>query len=160
MQITSGWISVALRLTVALAVGAPACAQDPGDVTFPTASAEFFGDATPALEVLLRQRGAPSAAKQHFCVVGYQSADGSRRAWVLWREAKRILLWEGATDAASARHALAQSRRQIDLRRQVAKPGSAPLGTGQVSPAWIDKVNADCKVAGQLYAIDKIHKGR
>lgn len=153
-------ISVALWIVGVLAVQAPAWAQDAGDSIFPTASAEFFGDATPALATLLRQRGVPVAAKHHFCVVGYQSADGSRRAWVLWREARRILLWEGTTDAASAPDALAHSRRQIDLRRHVAKPGSAPLGTGQVSPAWVDKLDDDCKAAGQLYTVERNHKGR
>ena len=138
-----------------------AFAQDKQDAVFATESAAHFGDPLPALQLMVRQRSAPTAVRHHFCIIGYESPDSSRRAWVLWSEAKRISLWEGATDPTSAREALIQSRRNIDLRRDVVKDRAALEGSSyRVTRAWVNDLKADCAAKGKHYIVNSRASGR
>ena len=148
------WTRTAV-LAVGCLTGSATFAQGQHDVVFATDSAEYFGDPLPALQLLVRQKSAPRVARHHFCIVGFESPDSSRRAWVLWFEARRMLLWDGATDPVSARAALVHARRTIDLRTDVVKDQSALAGSGYlVTRAWVDELRSVCATRGQAYIVN------
>jgi hypothetical protein len=115
--------------------------QDPGDAPFDFRTDSAFGDATARLEELLKGK------RGHFCVVGYQGPGESRRAWVVWREGRRIILWEGSS--------IAHSRRTLRLKKDVVRSEVELKGsTYLVTRAWVDRVTSDCARRGVAYDID------
>ena len=116
-------------------------AQEPGDTPFDFRADAAFGDAAvPLRELSKGKRG-------HFCVVGYQGPAESRRAWVVWREGRRIILWEGSS--------IAHSRRVLRLKKDVVRTEADLKGsTYLVTRAWVDRVTADCARRGVQYDID------
>lgn len=130
-------------------------AQDSGDVPFDTRADAAFGDPTLALREFLRDRHIKSHKPQHFCAVGYQDASGmSRRAWVHWPQGGQIILWEGATDPASAKTAIARSRRVTDLGKDVVATEAEVKGsTYLVMRSWVDRITKECDARGAKYTV-------
>ena len=130
-------------------------AQDAGDIAFDTKSDASFGDATTALHKFMHNVHMRSHRVQHFCVVGYQSADTSdKRAWVYWTEGHEIILWSGASDPQSAPTALVYSRRILDLKKDVV-PTEADIkgSTYLVTRTWVHDVISVCRTRGVKYQI-------
>ena len=48
------------------------------------------------LQQLVADRG--RRPSNHFCVVAYAAPDGEHHAWVHWREANALILWEPLAD--------------------------------------------------------------
>lgn len=146
-----------LAVSLTLLPCAVAAPQDEGDIPLATRSDADFGDATAPLKEMLRQRRISPARTQHFCIAGYQSAAHTgKRAWIVWKEGRQILLWNGATDPVSAKTAIARSRRVIDLRKHVVANESAIKGsTYLVTRAWVDKLTSECESRGEKYEITR-----
>jgi hypothetical protein len=85
-------------------------------------------------------RASGQAAKDNrLCVLGEQAADGERRAWVVWRRAHRIVLWEAGNDD------LSQSRRILDQRKDVVASEKDLQGSSyRVTRAWVEQLSARC----------------
>ncbi|MGO4715377.1 hypothetical protein [Bradyrhizobium sp. 2TAF24] len=84
-------------------------------------------------------------AQRHnrICILGEQAADGSRSAWVIWRRAHRIVLWEPGTND------LASSRRILDLRKDVVASDRDLRGsTYRVTRPWVEQLVARCAHSG------------
>ncbi len=87
--------------------------------------------------------------RNDFCVVGYRAGD-TKMAWVIWRQGRQIILWDGGATT------LASSRRTIDLRRDVVKSGQDVGGSTYLTPrAWVDELNLVCKQRGKNVRIEK-----
>jgi hypothetical protein len=96
-----------------------------------------------------------SRRPQHYCIAGYRSASGDdERAWILWSEGRKIILWRAAADAQSAKTAIARSKRITDLKKDVV-PSRADLkgSTYLVTQDWVDRVTADCASRGAKYQV-------
>ena len=90
----------------------------------------------------------------HLCVVGYQWKRGNIQVWVLWKEEKELLLWDGALDPDSRAKSLIGIRRDLKLGRDTVKTdndinGSTYLETEQ----WWHAVADDCMKHGEKYVI-------
>jgi hypothetical protein len=139
-----------------LLLAGPASAQDATDAFFDTRKAEHFGDARLPLREYLRTKLPLKQNHHHFCVIGYQGADKSRRAWVHWREGAQLMLWSGFTDPQYRRDSIRQSRRQLDLKTDVVKTEEEVAGsTYLVTQAWVTKVMGDCEKGGAKYRIKR-----
>jgi hypothetical protein len=61
-----------------------------------------------------------------------------KSAWVIWRQGRRLILWEGHADLDS-------SRRTIDLDSNVRLSEDYLNGsTYLVTKAWVDRVTSTC----------------
>jgi hypothetical protein len=110
-----------------------------------------------ALRALVVSESARGA--QHFCVVGYRvqgasDAPPKRTAWVYWREQKRLIQWQPATEGFESKQTLLRSSRSLDLAKDVvATEAEAGSSTYLVSRAWVDGVLKDCKARGTQHSI-------
>ena len=133
---------------------APATAQDAQRATFATRADPHFGSAVKPLRAYLAKAKPRWRAAQHFCVVGYIRPSGDRTAQIHWREGKRLILWEGASEPAFARDAIRDSRRDLSLTKDVVADEAAVNGSSYlVTRAWVAGVLADCARAGTRYTI-------
>ncbi|QCP54866.1 hypothetical protein FAZ95_27565 [Trinickia violacea] len=89
-----------------------------------------------------------------FCVVGYQWPDGYVNVWVLWREEKRLLLWDGALDPDSRADTLIGVHRSLKLGKDTVKTENDINGsTYLVTEQWWHAVADDCMKHGEKYVI-------
>jgi hypothetical protein len=133
-----------------------AFAQDAADKFFDTRTAQYFGNARAPLVEFLRSELPLKQPRHRFCIVGYESADGAKRAWVHWREGNKILLWEGSTEPKSAKSAIKLSRSRINLRKDVVKSDNDVAGsTFLVTEAWVNKIETDCRENGVKYSVNR-----
>lgn len=131
-------------------------AAEPAPIIFDTRSDPAFGDATVPLKVYLDRATPAPHGPQHFCVVGYSYSDGGRHAQVHWREGRRLILWDGASDPVSARDAIAMARDDLDLTQDVVATEAEIAGSSyRVTQAWVDRVLADCAAKGTSYTIQR-----
>ncbi len=104
-----------------------------------------YGDATPALRVLVEGTKGP----QHFCAIAYRGPEGPN-AWVHWREQNRLIFWPGGESPESLRH----SPRSLDLGKDVVATEAEVAGsTYLVTKAWVAAKLADCAAKGDQYTI-------
>ncbi|TKC86983.1 hypothetical protein FAZ69_19500 [Trinickia terrae] len=90
----------------------------------------------------------------HFCVVGYRWRTGSMNVWVLWREEKRLLLWDGALDPDSRADTLIGVHRSLKLGKDTVKTEDDINGsTYLVTEQWWHAVADDCMKHGEKYVI-------
>lgn len=153
------WAAMVLAMTV-LAAPVPelgaAGAAEPARPTFDTRADPLFGDATGALMTYLDSREVWRGGPQHFCVVGYRHWTGERTAEVHWVEGKRLILWEPAADRDFARSAIRDSRRDLDLTKDVVPTRAGLMGsTYRVTQGWLDRTLADCAAKGASYTIKR-----
>jgi hypothetical protein len=133
---------LALAFFVAAFCWTTACVAEPtDDVLFDIAQAPDFTNYKPVLVDFLHSKKRKGA--QDFCIVGYRHADQSQSAWVIWKQAGKLILWEPGDEP------LLNSRRVLDLKRDVVKTEDDLHGsTYLVTRAWVKQIQADCQRAG------------
>lgn len=100
------------------------------------------------LEALVAQNG--KVEKNHLCVIG---AD-PEQAWVYWREANAIILWEPETGGITD---LTLSRDYLKLATDAVPANDPRLATSTylVSTQWAASLISECSTSGRRYEIDK-----
>ncbi len=148
-------IGLGVAACAAVATGKPA----PSSVFFDTRYSPYYGDARPALKTFLAEEPPLASRTQRFCIVGYRGE--SDLAWVHWREGRRLILWEGRVAPEFKREAISQSRRDLDLRKDVVATEAEVAGsTYLVTRAWVAKTIADCRRHGVRYSIARPKRGK
>ena len=95
-------------------------------------------------------RARRSRVGNDFCVLGYVTSDNLKSAWVIWRQGREIILWEGQDGD------LALSRRVINLKSDVVPTdGDVHGSTYLVTKAWVERITTTCDHSGV-----KVHMGR
>lgn len=93
----------------------------------------------------------------HFCVVGYQWADGSRKAAVHWQEGERIVLWGGKSgwgDEFKYADSMAMAN-SVDLKNGLVDTDEQRFGSSFLQlRASAEGTIADCKAHGRQYLIE------
>ena len=96
--------------------------------------------------VLLLQaakRNKPAKGINNFCVIGQLAKDQGKSAWIIWRQKREIILWEGQ-DLVTAR-----PRRVIDLDKDVVASESELHGSSYlVTRQWVRSLVSECKKTG------------
>lgn len=83
-------------------------------------------------------------------MVGLRGPEGAN-AWVHWREAGRLILWNGKGERDDT---LLRSARALDLRTDMVANEAAVAGsTYRVTRAWVAARRADCAAKGDHYVI-------
>jgi hypothetical protein len=78
------------------------------------------------------------------CMLGEEYSDGTRSAWVIWHEGKKMILWDGDGQALWA------SRRKLDLKRDVvASPYDVKFSTYLIPRAWVEEQKRLCEQFGK-----------
>jgi hypothetical protein len=115
-------------------------------VNFETIKA--FQPVRETLEALVAQNG--KVENNHLCVIG---AD-TEQAWVYWREANAIILWEPETGGITD---LTLSRDYLNLTTDAvpANDPRLPTSTYLVSTQWAAALISECSKSGRQYEIDK-----
>jgi hypothetical protein len=137
-----GIAAAAMLLIVGLLwTGAAAFAAEQLPVVFDVNGDPGFAGYHAPLVAFLKAQHAHGSA--HVCILGEQSADGTKSAWVIWREGRKMLLWDGG-DAS-----MVGARRVLDLRRDVVATDAAVGGsTYLVTRAWVDEQMRLCNLRG------------
>lgn len=143
---TNSALIIGILLLVACAT---LVAQGTSDTTFDITSDEDFKNYHDVIRNFLNKH--PSTAANDFCIVGYVARDSSKQAWILWRQGRKIILWErGEMD-------LNFSRRTIDLRTDVVNTDSDLHGsTYLVTKAWVDNLTTICEKVGTKLSVTEI----
>lgn len=90
-----------------------------------------------------------SKAENTFCVLGFRTGDNSKSAWIIWKEGKQIILWEGSPDLDS-------SRRKINLKSDVVAAEKDLHGsTYLVTQAWVSDISSTCDRSGVKVRVPK-----
>jgi hypothetical protein len=90
-----------------------------------------------------------SKAENTFCVLGFRTGDYSKSAWIIWKEGKQIILWEGSPDLDS-------SRRKINLKSDVVAAEKDLHGsTYLVTQAWVSDIISTCDRSGVKFESPK-----
>ena len=153
-EVMRACLTAAFVITISFLPSTAAIAQEATDTFFDTRKAQYFGDATAALAEYLKSEQPLAQRHHHFCVVGYQGRDKTRRAYVHWREGHKLILWEGSTDPDHASESIKNSRRQLDLSKDVVKSEADVGGSSYlVTESWVAKVKADCAKHGNTYSV-------
>lgn len=140
-----------LSLVAALAFSPPCHAQSADDITFDIATTPIFSDYQLILAGYLQKQ--KRKGHHDFCVVGYIHTDNTKTAWVIWKQAGKLILWEPgvATPGVATPDvaALTQSRRVLDLKHDVVNTDDDVHGsTYLVTKAWVKQIHDDCSRAG------------
>ncbi|PXA98052.1 hypothetical protein DMC47_10695 [Nostoc sp. 3335mG] len=127
--------------------------SDQAGTIIPTATDPDFGDATPALRKLIAAARPRAIGPQHFCIIGYRYGH-NKIAWVHWRERRRLIFWRGGSDPEYRSDAIVNSRRQLDLDKDVV-PTDADIGSSTylISRTWLDEKLGDCAAKGTRYVV-------
>ena len=148
LRFLTGAAVLLIALSSVMPRAATATDQPTAAKTFDISSDTDFRNYETVIRRFIRRHHPEKA--HDFCVVGYVAGDGSKLAWVLWRQGRQIILWEGG-DAG-----LEMSRRKLDLRTDVVKSESEINGsTYLVTKAWVDDLSASCDRSGT-----KLHLGK
>lgn len=79
----------------------------------------------------------------NFCILGEEALDGTRSAWVIWREGQKMILWDGGSES------LAASRRILDMKRDVVPREADVKGsTYLVTRDWVATTKRRCERSG------------
>jgi hypothetical protein len=85
-----------------------------------------------------------------FCIAGYITPDNLKNAWIIWRQGRQIILWEGQTADLDA------ARRKIDLKSDVVPTENDLHGsTYLVTKAWVENVTSNCERSGVKVHVSK-----
>jgi hypothetical protein len=108
-----------------------------------------FGNQRETLRRLVQRNG--RRGRHDLCVIGEELNDGSRQAWVLWRQGRAIILWTSGLAPEFAD--LWLSRRYLRVPRDVAVD---PRGSSYiVTPDWVASLRQACEQIGQHFTIIK-----
>lgn len=88
----------------------------------------------------------------HFCVIGQRLDDGSRQAWVHWREGRAIILWEPVLDGVAN---LRWSRRYLRLGRDIVPDDDPRLSSSTylTGIGWFRDLVAQCNAMGSTFRL-------
>ena len=141
-----------------LLLAAPAGAQyiDGGPArapTFDTAGHPDYGDPRPGLTAMMRHYRTHKRGPQHFCVVGYRYPDDHRNAYIVWREGRRQILWEGVSDPLSRVDAIRLSRRNLNMDTDVVPNGTFNSSTYLIFRHEQRDIEGDCARGGRRYVL-------
>jgi hypothetical protein len=144
-----------LAVIMHLSHSADAAAPQPIDHPFQITQDKLFAPVRPTLDALIAHKARTRI--NHLCVIGQPLGDGSRQAWVYWRESRAIILWEPATDGLRD---LALSRRYLRLDRDAVPASDKRLATSTylVSRSWAQSLIAECAARGTRFVIEKKQK--
>jgi hypothetical protein len=84
-----------------------------------------------------------ATGRNRFCVLGRISKDNEKSAWIIWRQRRQIILWEGQ-DLSSTPARLVLSLDKDLVRSEADLHGSTYL----VTRRWAKDVISECEVAG------------
>ena len=89
-----------------------------------------------------------------FCILGEQYSDGTRSAWIIWREGKKLILSDSNNEPLSA------SRRILDLNHDVV-PQTADINGSNylVTRSWVRQLKLRCDKFGTKIKINKSELG-
>jgi hypothetical protein len=117
-----------------------------------TADVKF---STPQLALKMFLIGAKKNRRtNHFCVIGYEWADGRREAPVFWKEGKEIMWWDGGSttsweDVNSIRH----SKSNILGKDTVETFNEIRGSTYLMVRSGMEAIIRDCKKNGKWYVV-------
>lgn len=78
-----------------------------------------------------------------FCVLGQIASDGTKSAWISWRQGRQIILWDGGESD------LRQSRRKILIDKDVVNTEDELRGSSYlVTRKWVEELNETCAREG------------
>jgi hypothetical protein len=81
-------------------------------------------------------------AENDFCISAFYTRDDRKSAWVIWRQGRQMILWEGQPD-------LDDSRRDLHLASDVVPTEDDLHGsTYRVTKAWVERMTAACEQSG------------
>ena len=140
------WKPACLALLASATLLSPAVSVGGGLATeAPAASAGEFDRPVPVLRRLVRASG-KARRPNDFCIVDYSGEDGPF-AWVYWRQANRLILWEPQVEPVAD---LTLSRRKLDLRKDVVESRDAVGGSSYiVTRDWLHETLRDCETRGR-----------
>ncbi len=140
---------VALALSCFAATqSAPAQPKSDG-VWFSVRGKPEFADVAEQLQVVVDEHATMPASR--FCVVG-ERAGSLDEAWVYWPAANKLILWLPDQDNP---HAIAGSKRYLDLTRDVVDGGDVHGSTYKLTRATANgKIDA-CKQHGDIFTVEK-----
>lgn len=123
------------------------------DHPFAIAEEQKFAPVQATLERLVARKAKTDV--NHLCVIGEDLDDGTRQAWVYWKEDRAIILWEPSAEGGSD---LASSRRHLRMDRDVVPVHDKRLESGStylVSRDWANGLIAECGEQGTGFVIEK-----
>ena len=128
---------------------ATAAVAQPRDLTrwFAVANNPSFADVRKQLQVLVDARG--HRRRNRLCVVG-QESKGYRQAYVHWPAEDKLILWEPQSDNSRA---MLNSRRFLDLRRDVVTGDDVHGSTYLLTRSDADQTIAACRRYGTIFII-------
>jgi hypothetical protein len=146
------------RASLLLLLAAPASGQYVGGgpqraPTFDTAGDPQYGDPRDGLRAVMRSYRTHRRGPQHFCVVGYRYSDGGRNAYIVWREGRRQILWEGWSDPLDRIDSIRLSRRNLDMDTDVVPDGTFNSSVYLIFRHERRAVEADCAANGRRYVL-------
>ncbi len=116
-------------------------AQPVWAATFNIQDDPIFGTAKTIIADYVQARHANGV--QNFCVLGQLAADQEKSAWIIWRQKKEIILWEGQ-DLVSTR-----PRRLIHLNKDVVASKAQLHGSSYlVTRRWVRDLISECNKSG------------
>ena len=81
-------------------------------------------------------------AGNDFCISGFYTRDNLKSAWVIWRQGRQMILWEGQQN-------LDDSRRDLHLASDVVPTEDDLRGsTYRVTKAWVKRIRVVCEQSG------------
>jgi hypothetical protein len=146
------WVGL---VTLVQMVGmAGAClAAEPAPTFFSIRKHAGYPEPERTLQQLVAEKG--TTASNHFCVLGYRTANGDQYAWVHWKEGRALVLWEPVVDANHPA-TLTSSRRFLRLDQDVvASEGDIKGSTYLVTRAWASQVQSDCIRHGDKFLVTR-----
>ena len=108
-----------------------------------------FADVQAQLQVVVDEHA--HQRTNRFCVVG-EAVEGSTEAWVYWPDDGKLILWRPDRDNP---HAIAGSKRYLDLRRDVIAGDDVHGSTYLLTRATADEKIRACEQHGEAYTVDK-----
>lgn len=109
----------------------------------------LFADVRAQLQVLSDEDG--RTPDNRFCVVG-ERVDGGKQAYVHWLTRNRLILWEPQQGNPRA---IAGSRRNLDLGRDVVTGNDVAGSTYMLTRASANRIIRACQKAGTRYRLTR-----
>jgi hypothetical protein len=90
----------------------------------------------------------------HFCIVGYNWADGNTAVWVHWKEERVLIDWGGSVYQDSRDKGLITTRRNLELDKDTVATADDINGSSYlVTRGWWEGVAKDCDAHGEKFTV-------